>query len=142
MKWPATFEARLDSWNQLRTQVADQPVESALETINSWWFQSPWTAYHLHWDDQITWPDPWQLLSDNMYCEVARGLGILYTITCLDRGDMDSAELVLTNDDRNLVLLDKSKYILNWDRTVVLNTSSEIEFKKSLHQSQITQQYK
>ena len=77
-----------------------------------------------------------------MYCEVARGLGILYTITCLNRGDMDSAELVLTNDDRNLVLLDKSKYILNWDQTVVLNTSSEIEFKKSLHQSQITQQYK
>ena len=142
MKWPVTFEARLDSWNQLRTQVADQPVESALETINSWWFRSPWTAYHLHWDDQITWPDPWQLLSDNMYCEVARGLGILYTITCLNRGDMDSAELVLTNDDRNLVLLDKSKYILNWDRTVVLNTSSEIEVKKSLHQSQITQQYK
>ena len=142
MKWPATFEARLDSWNQLRTQVADQPVESALETINSWWFQSPWTAYHLHWDDQNTWPDPWQLLSDNMYCEVARGLGILYTITCLNRGDMDSAQLVLTNDDRNLVLLDKSKYILNWDKTVVLNTSSEIEVKKSLHQSQITQQYK
>lgn len=142
MKWPATFEARLDNWNQLRTQVADQPVESALETINSWWFQSPWTAYHLHWDDQNTWPDPWQLLSDNMYCEVARGLGILYTITCLNRGDMDSAQLVLTNDDRNLVLLDKSKYILNWDRTVVLNTSSEIEVKKSLHQSQITQQYK
>jgi hypothetical protein len=142
LKWPATFEARLDSWNQLRTQVADQPVESALETINSWWFQSPWTAYHLHWDDQITWPDPWQLLSDNMYCEVARGLGILYTITCLNRGDMDSAELVLTNDDRNLVLLDKSKYILNWDQTVVLNTSSKIEFKKSLRQSQITQQYK
>ena len=142
MKWPATFEARLDSWNQLRTQVAGQPVESALETINSWWFQSPWTAYHLHWDDQNSWPDPWQLLSDNMYCEVARGLGILYTITCLNRGDMDSAELVLTNDDRNLVLLDKSKYILNWDQTVVLNTSSEIEFKKSLHQSQITQQYK
>jgi hypothetical protein len=142
LKWPATFEARLDSWNQLRTQVADQPVESALETINSWWFQSPWTAYHLHWDDQITWPDPWQLLSDNMYCEVARGLGILYTITCLNRGDIDSAELVLTNDGRNLVLVDKSKYILNWDRTVVLNTSSEIEVKKSLHQSQITQQYK
>ncbi len=142
MKWPATFEARLDSWHQLRKQVADQPVELALETINSWWFQTPWTAYHLHWDDQDTWPDPWQLLSDNMYCEVARGLGILYTITCLNRSDMDSAELVLTKDDRNLVLLDKSKYILNWDRTVVLNTSSEIDIKQSLHQSQITQQYK
>jgi hypothetical protein len=142
LKWPATFEARLDSWHQLRKQVADQPVELALETINSWWFQTPWTAYHLHWDDQDTWPDPWQLLSDNMYCEVARGLGILYTITCLNRSDMASAELVLTKDDRNLVLVDKSKYILNWDKTVVLNNSSKIDIKKSLHQSQITQQYK
>lgn len=142
MKWPATFEARLSSWHRLRKQVADQPVESTLETINSWWFRTPWTAYHLHWDDRDTWPDPWQLLSDNVYCEVARGLGILYTITCLNRSDMDSAKLVLTKDDRNLVLLDKSKYILNWDRTVVLNTISETEIKKSLLQSQITQQYK
>ena len=142
MKWPVTFESRLDSWNQLRKQVTEQPVELALETINSWWFQTPWTAYHLHWDDRLSWPDPWQLLSDNLYCEVARGLGILYTITLLDRGDMDSAELVLTKDDRNLVLLDKSKYILNWDKTNILNTSTEIEIKKSLHQSQVKQKYK
>jgi hypothetical protein len=60
----------------------------------------------------------------------------------LDRGDMDSAELVLTKDDRNLVLLDKSKYILNWDKTNILNTSTEIEIKKSLHQSQVKQKYK
>ena len=142
MKWPVTFESRLDSWNQLRKQVTEQPVELALETINSWWFQTPWTAYHLHWDDRLSWPDPWQLLSDNLYCEVARGLGILYTITLLDRGDMDSAELVLTKDDRNLVLLDKSKYILNWDKTNILNTSTEIEIKKSLHQLQVKQKYK
>jgi|TARA_B110000503_G_scaffold123795_1_gene189719 hypothetical protein len=142
LKWPVTFESRLDSWNQLRKQVTEQPVELALETINSWWFQTPWTAYHLHWDDHLSWPDPWQLLSDNLYCEVARGLGILYTITLLDRGDMDSAELVLTKDDRNLVLLDKSKYILNWDKTNILNTSTGIEIKKSLHQSQVKQKYK
>tara|TARA_R110002126_G_scaffold249536_2_gene392451 strand:- start:545 stop:973 length:429 start_codon:yes stop_codon:yes gene_type:complete len=142
LKWPVTFESRLDSWNQLRKQVTEQPVELALETINSWWFQTPWTAYHLHWDDRLSWPDPWQLLSDNLYCEVARGLGILYTITLLDRGDMDSAELVLTKDDRNLVLLDKSKYILNWDKTNILNTSTEIEIKKSLHQLQVKQKYK
>ena len=113
MKWPATFEARLDSWNQLRTQVADQPVESALETINSWWFQSPWTAYHLHWDDQITWPDPWQLLSDNMYCEVARGLGIFYTIKLLGRDSLSSSRMVLDSNNNTIILIDD--YILNWE---------------------------
>ena len=99
------FESRLDSWKRLRDQVAHLPLEEALQAINSWWFQMPWTAYHLHWDDQSTWPDPWQLLSDNIFCEVARGLGILYTITLLDRADMASAELVLTNEGHNLVLV-------------------------------------
>ena len=142
MNWRLTFESRLDSWNQLRNQVKDLPIEVALETINSWWFRAPWCGYHLHWDDRLDWPDPWQLLSDNLYCEVARGLGILYTITLLDRADMDSAELVLTNDDRNLVLVDKSKYILNWDKSVIVNTSQAAEIKKRLHQSQINSQYK
>ena len=108
MNWPVTFESRLDSWNRLRKEVSVLPVEPALAAINNWWFNAPWTAYHLHWDDRATWPDPWQLLSDNIFCEVARGLGILYTITLLDRVDMTSAMLVLTHDDRNLVLMDNS----------------------------------
>ena len=137
MNWIAAFEPRLASWNQLRTQVKHLPVDVALETINAWWFRAPWTAYHLHWDDQTEWPDPWQLLSDNTFCEVARGLGILYTIALLEREDIASAELVLTKDARKLVLVDKSKYILNWDNSLVLNTESEITVNKSLHQSNI-----
>lgn len=142
MIWPTTFESRLASWNQLRQQVSNLPVETALETINSWWFQAPWRGYHLHWDDRPDWPDPWQLLSDNLFCEVARALGILYTITLLDRADMTDAELVLTKDDRNLVLVDKSKYILNWDKATIVNTSHAAEIKKRLHQSEVTSQYK
>ena len=82
--WPPTFAQRLESWSQLRAQAAQVDSESALHLINAWWFHSPWRAYHLHWDDRPTWPDPWQLLSDNMYCGLARGLGIMYTIAMLD----------------------------------------------------------
>ena len=101
MIWPAAFAARLDRWNQLRNQVQDLPAESALTEINQWWFRAPWVPYHLHWDDQDSWPDPWQLLSDNIYCDVARGLGILYTITLLDREDLAPADLVLTQEGHN-----------------------------------------
>ena len=120
--WPTTFEARLTSWNFLREQCQDLPVEPALSRINDWWFRAPWRPYHLHWDDQTAWPDPWQLLSDNVYCDVARSLGILYTITLLDRADMAPFRLVLTDDDRNLVLVAKEKYILNWESGNIVNT--------------------
>jgi hypothetical protein len=124
--WPQTFAARLESWNLLRDRCQSAPLESALDAINDWWFESPWRPYYLHWDDQPTWPDPWQLLSDDVYCDVARALGILYTITLLDRADMASARMVLTEDGDNLVLLAKEKYILNWKKDSILNS---LQFK-------------
>jgi len=136
--WPSSFGARLASWNQLRDQCQHLPLESALKDINAWWFNAPWSAYYLHWDDQATWPDPWELLSNNVYCEVARGLGILYTITLLDRVDLAPVHLVLTEDDTNLVLVAKEKYILNWDTDSIVNTNQELKIKQRYQQHQIT----
>ena len=141
MIWPASFAARLESWNLLREQCQNLPAQSALENINAWWFRAPWRAYYLHWDDQATWPDPWQLLSDDIYCELARGLGILYTITLLDREDLMSASLVLTQTGHNLVLVDQTKYILNWEADTVVNNNHEVVVHRQLTQNQIHKQY-
>ena len=139
--WPRSFERRLEAWNNLRSQVQNIPIESALAEINAWWFDSPWVPYYLHWDDQPRWPDPWQLLSENIYCDVARGLGILYTITLLDRADTADAELVLTAENHNLVQVAKEKYILNWERDSIVNTNQAINIKRRFTQHQAFQQY-
>jgi hypothetical protein len=137
--WPQTFAERLESWSQLRRQAATADIETALHLINSWWFQTPWRAYHLHWDDQETWPDPWQLLSDNLYCPLARGLGILYTITLLDRADLQDAVLLEVGSD-NLVQVHKKKYILNWDSEAVVNINpTGTTTRHSVTQEQIKQ---
>ncbi len=138
MIWPATFNDRLESWNQLRSRCQSQSIETSLEHINTWWFAAPWQPYYLHWDDQPTWPDPWQLLSDNVFCEVARGLGILYTISLLDRADLASASLVLTESGHNLVLVNKTKYILNWEPGNIVNTHQDVKIKRQYQQHTIT----
>ena len=135
--WPATFSARLENWNLLRDQCQNLPVSQALEDINAWWFRCPWQPYYLHWDDQHTWPDPWQLLSDNIYCEVARGLGILYTITLLDRTDMAPVDLILSESGHNLVLATKEKYILNWEADNIVNTIQAVKIRQRYQKYQI-----
>jgi hypothetical protein len=133
--WPRNFSERLESWAQLRQQCSRLDSEPALIKINSWWFGTPWTAYHLHWDDQADWPDPWQLLSDNQYCPVARGLGIMYTIAMLDREDLQDARMIEYQSD-NLVLVSQEKYILNWDPDQVVN----ISLGRSRPQRQVNQE--
>ena len=121
--WPRTFEQRLAAWHQLRISCTSLPTEPCLQAINAWWFDTPWSAYHLHWDDRVTWPDPWQLLEDNVFCSVARALGIMYTVALLEREDLQDA-VMLDNGTDNLVLVAQRKYILNWDRDTIVNRSS------------------
>ena len=138
--WPASFEQRLHAWGILRETVQHAPVEQALSDINAWWFRAPWRAYHLHWDDRTNWPDPWELLSDNIYCDLARGLGILYTITLVDRADLQDMMLAEI-DQGNLVLSQDEKYILNWDSQQVLNISlGRINRQHIVTQEQVKQQ--
>lgn len=139
--WSLPFDKRLNSWYTLRQCCQHLCVSEALQSINKWWFDCPWQPYYLHWDDLDKWPDPWQLLSDNVYCEVARGLGILYTITLLDRADLTSASLILTQNGHNLVLVDQTKYILNWNPDTVVNTNQEVAIHRQLSQQQIHKKY-
>ena len=140
--WHQTFAERLESWTQLRQQAAQADKQKSLHLINSWWFGTPWRAYHLHWDDQPAWPDPWQLLDDNLFCGLARGLGMLYTIALLDRPDIQDAELIDTGSD-NLVLVEQKKYILNWDRDQLLNINlAPLKPRHRLSQEQIKTQIK
>ena len=135
--WPVNFADRLTAWADLRSRCQSLDLESALTTVNQWWFDSPWQPYYLHWDDQPKWPDPWQLLSDNVYCDLAKALGILYTISLLDRADMADAELVLTDDGSNLVLVAKEKYILNWNKDSIVNNKPKVKIIRKLKQHQI-----
>ena len=137
MIWPKDFADRLTAWTELRAQAHNLELQEALEKINAWWFQIPWKPYYLHWDDQPMWPDPWQLLSDNVYCDLARALGILYTISLLYRADMADAELVLTKEGDNLVQVCQGKYILNWSPDSVVNTFQEVKIVRQLKQQQI-----
>jgi len=137
--WHSEFDQRLAAWAKLKETAKTSDIETALYQINSWWFDAPWQPYYLHWDDVAQWPTPWQLLDDNVYCELARGLGIVYTISMLDRPDIN-AELVLTQDNFNLVQVNNNKYVLNIDRNTILNTTP-IRSKRLLSQEQIKKQY-
>ena len=121
----------------MRSSFAELPLEQALLRVNDWWFRSPISARYLHWDDHRTWPTPWQLLNDDIYCEIARALGMLYTIAMTEDARIDRLEMIQTDQD-NLVLVDSGKYILNWAPGQLLNISSKkVETKKTIHASDL-----
>ena len=140
----STYEARLQDWFQLRTSVTSLPIEQQCITIDKWWQDAPLVTHHLHPHDIDNWPDPWELLSENTYCEVARALGMCYTLLLLDISDV---EMVLSTnnigEDVVLVLVDNAKYILNyWPNTVVNNNLRDFKVVSKIDLDKIIKKIK
>ena len=54
---------------------------------------------------------------------------------------MADATLVLTDQGDNLVQVNKTKYILNWNPDKIVNTFLEVKIIRTLPQYQVAQQY-
>lgn len=118
------YEHRLRDWKDLRLIIRGQPLDRACVEVDRWWQQVPLINHHLHWADMESWPDPWTLLSENIYCTLTRALGMCYTLLMSDIHDV---QLVVANDpqceEHNLVIVGRDKYILNFWPNSVLSTN-------------------
>lgn len=121
------FYSRLRAWTSLRETLKDQNIETQCIEIDRFWQQSPMSNHYLHPADIKTWPDPWQLIDDNIYCPYARALGMIYTLSLLGIQDIDLVSATDYNSvDVVLVLVDSAKYVLNyWPGTIVNNKLSD-----------------
>jgi hypothetical protein len=128
------YEARLRAWATLRGKVQQLPVDQKCIEIDRFWQRVPLMGHYLHTDFIHEWPDPWQLISDNLYCYYGRALGMIYTLLLTDTKNI---ELVEAKDDNNndvvLVLVENAKYVMNyWPDTVVNNIITDFKITRTL----------
>ena len=123
------YEARLKSWYDLRKSLENSDIETVCLAIDKWWQYAPLLNHHLHPDDIDNWPGPWELLVENNYCQIARGLGMVYTLQLVGIKDVDfSTAIDDNNEECALVMVDNAKYILNYYPNTVISNSLQ-DFK-------------
>lgn len=118
--WANSFSGRLSEWSRLRAECSTLDNLLALSKINQWWHTSPWCPYRLHWNDIESWPNPWEILDDNIYCPITRALGIIYTIGAIKSITLD-VNMVEFDSGDTLVLVNNGDMILNWTSNTIIN---------------------
>ena len=130
----SSYDNRLQSWYNLRNKIKDLDLSQQCVEIDKWCQYAPLVNHHLHPNDLSNWPGPWDLLVENTYCTLARGLGMCYTLLLMDITDI---EFVLATDsqgdDVSLVLVDNAKYLLNYyPDTVISNNLKDFNIVRKL----------
>ena len=77
------YEDRLLEWSEFRQSLehAQDPIKDVIEFYNV----APTVSIHTDPWDKTTWPDPWELLEENQYCDFCRVLGMCYSLQLTDR---------------------------------------------------------
>jgi len=126
--WNQKPDERLREWKTFRREISKMPLDQACSKTSHLWSYAPYVNHYLDPDkDSSTtpWPNPWELLHDNYYCDIAKALGMLYTL-CLSEHEPADIELLICQDAitrqaYNLVSLADGKYVLNFEFDSVVN---------------------
>ena len=132
--WNLRASDRLAEWKDFRRKISGLPMTQAIPEVNRLWSTAPFVNYNLDPSDPNTWPDPWVLLAENYWCDVAKSLGIVYTIYFSSHRTVP-LEIRVYYDYKektrhNLAWIDNGKYILNYYPYEIVNT--ELVEKKQL----------
>jgi len=86
--------------------------------------------------DQISnWPNPWQLITDNLYCDLSIALGMYYSLALLDHPKITDLRLQVYKVPEgwlNLSSINQGKYVLNYNHGKVVNNSQLSISQKNL----------
>lgn len=134
--WNLRVNDRLAEWKDFRHSLSDLPLPKAVVELNQMWSTAPFVTYYLDPSNPQTWPNPWTLLAENYYCDVAKSLGILYTIyfTSHKTVDMEFRTYYDYKEKNryNVAWIDGGKYILNYYPFEIVNTKQIEEQKLDL----------
>ena len=114
---------RLIKWKDFRQrlELSDDPL---LE-VSQFWSKAPFVNLFIDPNTPSTWPDPWHLVLDNRYDDLAIALGMLYTIKLTQRFIDSDFEIHMSMPEQKksqkfFLVVDK-KHVLNYEYASVID---------------------
>ena len=134
--WNDSYHSLLIEWANLREVVRSLPLEKALLKTQTFWDEAPICNPYFHITEPETWPSPWELLADKCFCELAKALGICYTLILAKHDEVNSLHIVQT-DNYVLVQVNGGQYYLNDEPGTLTQHSSDLQIKYSFDCKQL-----
>jgi hypothetical protein len=122
--WNLLPSERLRCWQEFRRNLNKLSVEQALKETTHLWAYAPFVTRFLNDSNVDEWPDPWELLYKNNYCDLAKVLGMLYTLYLSEHKSSLAMEIRIYKgelDHYNLLWINQGKYVLNLEHDTIVN---------------------
>lgn len=123
MVWKLEPSQRLEKWREFRKYLDTLSLEEALQETADWWNRCPWAPFYLDEERPQTWPNPWDLIVENCFCDIAKAYGMACTIYLTEHNPDVTLQLMRESQTGTSVCICvvDGKYVLNMNSGEVLN---------------------
>jgi hypothetical protein len=127
--WKLETGERLARWRDFRKSLDLLSLDSAVQATADFWQGCPFNPYYLDPADSESWPTAWDLITENYYCDLAKALGIVYTMHFSAHDQALAPEIHIYIDPEtgyayNLSVFAKGKYVVNFLDSTIVNIES------------------
>lgn len=117
-----TYEQRLASWRNFRSslEAAIDPLQEVIDAYK----KVPLVRFQCDPYDRTTWPSPWEIIDENIYCEFVKILAICYTLQLTERFSNDTFEIHIRynkTDSSIHYLLQVNDMVIGYDENSYIN---------------------
>jgi len=137
--WNLRSEDRLAEWKEFRSIISRLSFDEAVQKTVHYWSYAPFVNHYLDRQSPQDWPSPWELVIDGKYDDMAKALGMLYTLVLSEHGKEHTFSIIRAQEasslaSYNLVSIDDGKYVLNYIFNEVISTE---KLRKELQINQV-----
>jgi hypothetical protein len=120
---------KLTEWKKFRDSI--ETSDTPLEDLADLWRRAPFVNAYLNPHNPEGWPDPWHLIIDGKFDDLAISLGMLYTIKLTDRFKNTQCDIYqITDTEIKYPLIVDQKHVLNWNYGTLAKIS-DLDLTKS-----------
>lgn len=117
---------RIKHWRMLRDSLLELPLEKQIKEVSNWCWKAPMVNFSLDYDKPKFWPNPWELIKENSFDTVARGLLMAETFLLADEKHFNKIvdlKYVYSYDIKNyfMAVIINEKYILNYEHNEIVD---------------------
>jgi hypothetical protein len=121
------YEQRLSEWSTFRDTL--ETSNDPLQDVIDYYRKIPTVSINTDPYTPSTWPSPWELVNDNMYCDFCRVLGMCYSLQLTDRFSREKFEIHIGIDNKR----SEHYYLLVvGDRVLGSNSTAHVHVDQAL----------
>lgn len=114
---------KLKSWREFRLSL--ETSATPFQDVALLWSKAPFVNRYLNPHNPNSWPDPWKLIMDGKFDDLAICLGMCYTLQLTERFKSDKFEIHMSilPECSQYMLVVNDREVLNLEPRTVLSTT-------------------